>query len=78
MYAAVQSPDVLCSHAQGVRWMQGPHVPTCPSAADTLKLLGSPALILWQAGGNFGDLWTFVQHYRMPMILEFDRLIKRS
>lgn len=76
MFMAIRSPDLLCSHAQANKRMQGHHFPICGSAAATMERLGSPALILWQAGGNFGDLWTFVQYYRMQMIQEFEHTIE--
>ncbi|MEW5306568.1 MAG: hypothetical protein WDW36_009024 [Sanguina aurantia] len=75
MYTAARSPDILCSFTQANKMMQGRSFPLCPSAVDALDELGTPALILWQAGGNFGDLWTFVQHPRMQMIQAFDALI---
>ncbi|MEW5306569.1 MAG: hypothetical protein WDW36_009025 [Sanguina aurantia] len=77
MFTAARSPDLICSLTQADARMQGPRFPTCPPAAKILDELGTPALILWQAGGNFGDPYrnSSTHHSRMQLIQHIDELI---
>lgn len=56
----------LCA---GVQWdPQQQHFQRCKDPVTVLKKLGSSALILWHAGGNWGDVWRVVQKYRYVLL----------
>lgn len=57
-----RTPDVLCTGSQ-LDYTQ-PGFLQCPEPRELLNKLGDSAMILWHAGGNFGDIWRHVQLYR--------------
>ncbi|MEW5316477.1 MAG: hypothetical protein WDW38_007849 [Sanguina aurantia] len=57
-----RTPTVICA---GPQWDPSqPSFYKCPAPLELLRRLGDSALIFWNGGGNFGDVWRDIQLYR--------------
>ena len=55
-----RTPHLLCHEGKKL-----PAQPNCPQVREMRKKLGSPAVVLMQAGGKWGDLWRSPQGHRL-------------
>lgn len=62
-----RTPTVICA---GPQWDPSqPSFYKCPAPLELLRRLGDSALIFWNGGGNFGDVWRDIQLYRWVLSL---------